>query len=83
MVRTAFDGRDIIKGLTSYEYRIAGHERTHVKLRLDRDDRDEPRIVTVPLKSRAEISANTFRSIAEQCGADDFHEWCRWIDRNR
>ena len=28
------------------------------------------------------ISQDTHRSIAEQCGANDFEEWCDWIDRN-
>lgn len=83
MVRTAFDGRDIIKVLTSYDYRVVDREGSHVKLRLDRPDLDEPRIVTVPLQSRDEISTRTFRSIAEQCGAKDFHAWCEWIDENR
>lgn len=28
------------------------------------------------------ISQDTYRSIAEQCGANDFAEWVEWIDRN-
>lgn len=81
-MRTVFDGIEIVKALTSYDYRIVSHRGSHVKLRLDREDVDEPRIVTVPLKSRDEISTATFRSIAEQCGADDFHAWCDWIAEN-
>lgn len=82
MVRTAFDGREIVSALTKYDYRVVGRTGSHVKLRLDRADLDEPRIVTVPLKSRDEISRNTFRSIADQCGANDYHDWCEWIDTN-
>lgn len=82
MVRTAFDGWEIIKVLRSYDYQLVGRTGSHVKLRLDRSDLDEPRIVTVPLKSRDDISRDTFRSIADQCGATDFHAWCEWIDEN-
>jgi hypothetical protein len=27
-----------------------------------------------------EISGDTLRNIADQCGADDFQQWCDWID---
>jgi hypothetical protein len=27
-----------------------------------------------------EISGDTLRNIATQCGADDFQRWCDWID---
>ena len=27
-----------------------------------------------------EVKIGTLRSIADQCGAEDFQEWCRWID---
>jgi DNA-binding PadR family transcriptional regulator len=27
-----------------------------------------------------EVKFGTLRSIADQCGAEDFQEWCRWID---
>lgn len=83
MVRTAFDGLDIIKALTSHDYRVVDRTGSHVKLRLDRPDLDEPRIVTVPLASRDNIPSGTLRSIADQCGANDFHAWCEWIDENR
>ena len=82
MVRTSFDGREIIKALTSYDFRIVGRKGSHVKLRLDRPDLSQPRVVTVPLKDRDRISRDTHRSIAEQCGANDFHEWCAWIEEN-
>jgi len=74
MVRTAFDCREIIKALTSYDYRIVDRTGSHVKLRLDRDDVDTVRNVTVPLTSRDEIGPSTYRSLADQCGATDFHE---------
>lgn len=82
MVRTAFDGQEIANALLSYDYRIVDRKGSHLKLRLDRDDLTETRNVTVPLTSRDNIGTSTFRSIADQCGADDYHEWCRWIDDN-
>jgi hypothetical protein len=27
-----------------------------------------------------EVKIGTLRSIADQYGAEDFQEWCRWID---
>jgi hypothetical protein len=27
-----------------------------------------------------EIGGSTLRSIADQCGAEDFQAWCDWID---
>lgn len=26
------------------------------------------------------IKIGTLQSIAEQCGADDLHKWCPWLD---
>ena len=41
----------------------------------------ESRTVSVPLHDRVRIG--TLRGIAEDAGANDFHEFCAWIDRNR
>jgi len=78
MVRTTFTGREVASVLTSHGYRPVGRTGSHLKLRWESPDTDEVRVVTVPM--HGEIPAGTLRSIAEQCGADDFHEWCRWID---
>ena len=45
-------------------------------------DTGEVRIVTVPMHSEDKIPTGTLHSIADQCGADDFHAWCEWIDEN-
>lgn len=37
--------------------------------------------VTVPQNDR--IPTGTLHSITEQAGANDFEEFCTWIDRNR
>ncbi|WP_123622380.1 type II toxin-antitoxin system HicA family toxin [Halorubrum sp. CSM-61] len=80
MVYASFDGREIVKALRSMGYRPAGREGSHVKLRYESSDTDEVRIVSVPMTDSDQISQDTYRSIAEQCGADDFDAWCGWIE---
>lgn len=82
MVRTNFSGREIASVLLDHGFVRAGRVGSHLKLRYESPDTDEVRIVTVPMKSEDEIPIGTLQSIAEQCGADDFHAWCRWIDQN-
>lgn len=81
MVRTSFDGRIIAKVLRRHNFRPVGRTGSHLKLRWESPDTDEVRIVTVPMKS--DIPQGTMRSIADQAGAEDFEEFCHWIDRNR
>lgn len=83
MVRTSFDGQSIAKVLRQYNYRAVGRTGSHLKFRWESPTTDEVRIVTVPMKPADDIPPATMRSIADQCGATDFHKWCRWIDRNR
>lgn len=78
-----FSGRDIVKALRKKRFRPVGRTGSHVKLRYEHPDTGEVRIVSVPLKDSDRISQDTYRSIAAQCGADDFDAWCDWIDRNR
>ncbi|MFU8866552.1 type II toxin-antitoxin system HicA family toxin [Natronococcus sp.] len=63
--------------------RRTGREGSHLKLRYEHPETDEVRIVTVPMHSEDKIPTGTMRSIATQCGANDFHAWCQWIDDNR
>ncbi|WP_268105527.1 type II toxin-antitoxin system HicA family toxin [Natronomonas gomsonensis] len=69
-----------------FEHRIESDREASVdcrlKLRYESPDTDEVRIVTVPMKSADDIPTGTLQSIAQQCGANDFHAWCRWINRN-
>ena len=83
MVRTSFSGREIAEVLQKHGFRRAGRAGSHLKLRYEHPDTDEVRIVTVPMVSADEIPTGTLQSIANQCGANDFHEWCRWIDENQ
>jgi len=36
-----------------------------------------------PSFSGHEIPTGTLQSIADQCGANDFHAWCAWIGEHR
>lgn len=83
MPRTSFSGREIASVLRDHGFRPAGRTGSHLKLRYEHPDTDEVRIVTIPMTSEDEIPTGTLQSIANQCGAQDFHEWCRWIDENR
>jgi len=79
---TDFSGRDIVKVLTRNRFFVVDRTGSHVKLRYEHPaDVDDVRVVTVPMHDR--IHESTLRSIAEQCGANDFRAWCAWIDDNR
>lgn len=80
MVRTVFSGQEIISVLTSFGYVPQSHRGSHVRLRYENEDTGEVRNVDVPLHD--EIAIGTLRSIAEQCGAEDFYAWCEWIDEH-
>ncbi|WP_459193085.1 type II toxin-antitoxin system HicA family toxin [Halosimplex sp. J119] len=81
MVRTTFSGREIISVLTDFGYRPVSRSGSHVRLRYENTDTGEVRNVDVPMHT--EIRIGTLRSIADQCGAEDFEAWCRWIDDHR
>ena len=78
MVRTTFSGREIIAVLRSFGYAPVSRSGSHVRLRYEHPETGEVRSVDVPMHT--EVRIGTLRSIADQCGAEDFHEWCRWID---
>ena len=82
MVRTSFSGREIANVLTKFGYVPVDRTGSHLKLRWENEDTGEVRIVSVPMASADEIPTGTLHSIADQCGANDFHEWCRWIDEH-
>mgnify|MGYP000283048035 FL=1 len=78
MVRTTFSGREIISVLRSFGYVPVSWSGSHVRLRYENPDTGEVRNVDVPMHD--EVKIGTLRSIADQCDAEDFQEWCRWID---
>ncbi|WP_240730013.1 hypothetical protein [Halalkalirubrum salinum] len=51
------------------------------RLHHENEDTGEGQNVDVPL--HAEIRIGTLHSIADQCGAEDFHAWCKWIEEHR
>jgi len=80
-MRPVFSGREIISVLTDFGYVPVHREGSHVRLRYENSDTGEVRLVDVPMHD--EIAIGTVRSIADQCGADDFEAWCEWIDEHR
>jgi len=76
-----FSGRDVVKVLESFGYERDRWRESHVVLKYRNPDTGEIQTVTVPLHDPIKIA--TLQSIAEQCGADDFDDWCRWIDEHR
>lgn len=77
---TRFTGEEIATVLTDMDYVSVDRTGSHLKLRYVHPETGETRNVSVPMGH--ELGGDTLRDIADQCGADDFHRWCRWIDRN-
>ena len=82
MVRTNFSGREIASVLIDHGFVQSSRVGSHLKLRYESPDTEEVRIVTVPMQSADDIPTGTLQSIAQQCGANDFHAWCQWIAQN-
>lgn len=80
MVRTMFSGQEVVKVLRSFGYQPKQRHGSHIRLRYENPDTGEVRNVDVPMHD--EIDIGTLRSIADQCGADDFYAWCEWIDEH-
>lgn len=78
MVRTTFSGRVIVTVLRKFRYRPVAWAGCHVRLRHEDPETGDVRFVDVPMHD--EVALGTLKDIAEQCGADNFHDWCRWID---
>ncbi|MDF9745577.1 type II toxin-antitoxin system HicA family toxin [Natrinema salsiterrestre] len=72
MVRTTFSGHEVVEVLSSFGYRPVSRHGSHVRLRYENTDTGEVRHADVPQHSEIEIEP--LRSIADQCGADDFDE---------
>lgn len=67
-----------MNALTEMGYQPVDRAGSHLKLRYIHPETSEVRNVTIPMGK--EISGDTLRSIANQCGAEDFQRWCDWID---
>jgi predicted RNA binding protein YcfA (HicA-like mRNA interferase family) len=80
MVYADFSGQEIVKALRFAGYRPVSRKGSHVKLR--KQTSQGTRNVSVPMSPADKISQDTYRSIADQCGANDFEKWVNWIDSN-
>ena len=80
MVRKTFSGREIAKVLRSFGDTLVSREGGHVRLRYEHPETAEVRNVDVP--QHDEVRIGTLRSIADQCGAEDFEAFCEWIDKH-
>ena len=81
MSRHRFTGEEIVKALTKMGFDPVDRTGSHFKLRYIHPETEEVRNITVPMGG--EIRTGTLQSIAKQCGAEDFHAWCEWIDSLR
>ena len=84
MVKRDFSGFEIAKVLVNKgNFSWVRTTGDHVILKWEHPDGPnvESRTVSVPLHDRVRIG--TLRGIAEDAGANDFDEFCKWIDRNR
>jgi predicted RNA binding protein YcfA (HicA-like mRNA interferase family) len=80
MVRTTFSGREIVSVLIDFGFVPVSRHGSHLRLRYEHPETGEVRHVDVPFHD--EIKIGTLHSIAGQCGAEDFHAWCKWIDEH-
>lgn len=84
MVTRDFSGDDVVSVLTNvgnFEWVRTTGSHMILKWTPPEDHETPARTVSVPRKDR--IRTGTLQKIADQAGAEDFHEFCRWIDRNR
>ncbi len=82
MAYANFSGREIIKALRTQGFHPIRRKGSHVTLRYEHPETGEVRNVQVPVSGADEISQDTYRSIATQCGAQDFEKWCTWIKKH-
>mgnify|MGYP005853120989 FL=1 len=78
MDRTTFSSREIIKGLSKHGFIPVGGKGSYTTLQYENEDTGEVRTVTAPKADP--IPNGTLHDIADQAGANDFHNFCRWID---
>jgi predicted RNA binding protein YcfA (HicA-like mRNA interferase family) len=80
MGRTTSSGREIVSVLERFGFTPVSRHGSHVRLRYVNPDTGEVRNVDDPLHD--EVKIGTLHSIADQCGADDFHAFCDWLDEH-
>lgn len=78
-----FTHREIMKVLYRAGFRYANPNTggSHVVMTKTDHDGNSYNVTLVPGDGR--VAQGTLRSIAKQAGANDFDEFCRWIDQER
>lgn len=80
--RRNFTHKEVMKVLYKAGFRYANPQSSgsHVVMTKKDHDGNSYNVTLVPGSGR--VAQGTLRSIAKQAGADDFDEFCRWIDDN-
>jgi len=81
MTRGPFSGREIVM-VNSGIYEWDRTNGDHAILRWEPSEDHDSDTKTVPVPPHDEVDTGTLRSIAEQAGANDFGEFCVWIEWN-
>ncbi|WP_440772470.1 type II toxin-antitoxin system HicA family toxin [Natronorubrum sp. DTA28] len=82
MGRRTFSGKEVVKALVNaggFEWRRTTGDHAQLYYEHPTNEEDQRR-VTVPLHD--ELRTGPLRTIADSAGAQDFDEFCAWIDRN-
>jgi predicted RNA binding protein YcfA (HicA-like mRNA interferase family) len=82
VVRTSFTAREVATALQRHGFVPVDRTGSHLKLRYEHPTTDEVRVVSIPMHGSSDLPVGTLRAIADQSGAEDFHAWCAWVDRN-
>ena len=77
-VTRPFSGREVAKVLTRHGFERVGGRGSHRKFLYVHPETGEKRVVTVPMHD--ELAVGTLQEIADQCGANDFHRFCDWLE---
>jgi predicted RNA binding protein YcfA (HicA-like mRNA interferase family) len=84
MVTRDFSGEDVYTVLVNvgnFEHVRTSGSHVTVEWTPPPDHDSEPRRVTIPLHDR--IDLGTLQNVATQAGANDFDDFCEWVDRHR
>jgi len=79
VVRTTFSSDEILTTLTKHGFVPVGGKGSHTTLRYENPDTGDVRTVTVPKADP--IPTEALHDIADQAGAENFHNFCEWVDR--
>lgn len=82
MGRRTFSGREIVKVLVNaggFEWRRTAGDHAQLYYEHPTNEADHRR-VTVPLHD--ELRIGTLHAIADEAGAQNFDDFCEWIDTN-